>query len=86
MLGPPRDARSRHGGLMQRRISYFDAEWSRRERSGRVRLAFDDRSFADLAPLSLEEMSLICNLLRAEKPVYYDEASDCLSTLRESQR
>jgi hypothetical protein len=71
---------------MQRRISYFDVEWSRRERSGRVRLAFDDRGFADLAPLSLEEMSLICNLLRAEKPVYYDDATELLTTLREGRR
>lgn len=71
---------------MQRRISYFDAEWNRRDRSGRVRLAFDDRGFADLQPLSLEEMSLICNMLRAEKPVYYDEATERLSTLREGRR
>jgi hypothetical protein len=71
---------------MQRRISYFDVEWSRRERSGRMRLAFDDRSFVDLSPLSLEEMSLLCNLLRAEKPVYYDETSELLSTLREARR
>ena len=54
---------------MQRRISYFDVDWSRKDRSGSVRLAFDDRSFAELRGLSTEDMGLICNMLLAEKPI-----------------
>ncbi len=66
---------------MQRRISYFDAEWSRKDRQGRIRITFDDRSFEDLCPLSQEEMALIFSLLRAGKPVYYDAATETLSTV-----
>jgi hypothetical protein len=65
---------------MQRRISYFDVDWDRRSRSGGIWLTFDDRTRADLRPLSLDEMSLICNMLRAEKPVYYDAETEVLST------
>ena len=68
---------------MQRRISYFDVDWSRKDNSGSIRLAFDDRTFAELRGLSLEEMGLICNMLRAEKPLYYDDESERLTTLHE---
>ena len=71
---------------MQRRVSYFDVEWSRKQGSGSVRLAFDDRTFAELRGLSTEEMSLVCNLLRAEKPVYYDDESERLTTLPDDRR
>jgi hypothetical protein len=67
---------------MQRRVSYFDVDWSRKERSGSVRLAFDDRTFAELRGLSMEEMGLIINMLRAEKPLYYDDETERLTTLR----
>ncbi len=70
---------------MQRRVSYFDVDWSRKEAGGSVRLAFDDRSFAELRGLSNEEMSLVCNMLRAEKPVYYDDESERLTTLRDDR-
>lgn len=66
---------------MQRRVSYFDVDWSRKQGSGTVRLAFDDRSFAELRGLSAQEMSLVCNLLRAEKPLYYDDETERLTTL-----
>lgn len=67
---------------MQRRISYFDVEWSRRdEQTGRVRITFDDRTFEDLDPVSMEEMTLLCVLLRSEKPVYYDAGTQTLSTV-----
>jgi hypothetical protein len=66
---------------MQRLISYFDAEWSRKDRQGRIRVTFDDRSSQDLGPLSQEEMALIFALLRADKPVYYDAATETLSTV-----
>ena len=56
---------------MQRRISYFDVDWNRKEQTGGIRLAFDDRSTHDLRPLSMEELSLVCNLLRAEKPHHF---------------
>ena len=68
---------------MQRRVSYFDVDWSRKDRSGSVRLAFDDRTFAELRGLSTEEMGLICNMLRAEKPLYYDDESERLTTLHD---
>jgi hypothetical protein len=68
---------------VQRRISYFDVDWSRKDSSGSVRLAFDDRTFAELRGLSLEEMGLICNMLRAEKPLYYDDESERLTTLHD---
>ena len=66
---------------MQRRVSYFDVEWKRPEKSGRVRLTFDDREFVDLEPLAAEEVTLICEVLRQGKVVYYDPESDTLSTL-----
>ena len=66
---------------MERRISYFDVDWSRKEGSGTIRLAFDDRTFAELRGLSAEEMGLICNMLRAEKPLYYDDENERLTTL-----
>jgi hypothetical protein len=69
-------------GSMQRRVSYFDVDWSRKEGSGSVRLAFDDRTFAELRGLSMEEMGLIINMLRAEKPLYYDDETERLTTLR----
>ena len=66
---------------MQKRISYFDVDWSRAQRTGRVRVTFDDRSFEDLHPLSMEEMVLICSLLRVDKPVFYDFDSQTFSTV-----
>ena len=66
---------------MQRLISYFDAEWNRRDKQGRIRVTFDDRSSEDLCPLSQEEMALIFGLLRADKPMYYDAATEMLSTV-----
>ena len=66
---------------MQRRVSYFDVEWKRPEKAGRVRLTFDDREFVDLEPLSADELTLICEVLRQGKVVYYDPDSDSLSTL-----
>ena len=66
---------------MQRRISYFDVEWRRREQSGRVRLTFDDREFIDLEPLTAAELGLLCDVLRQGKVVYYDPETDVLSTL-----
>jgi hypothetical protein len=65
---------------MQRQISYFDVEWDRRQRAGLVKLAFDDRSFAELRGLSMEETDLVCSLLRAEKPLYYDDETEVLTT------
>lgn len=66
---------------MQQLISYFDVEWSRKDKQGHIRITFDDRSFENLHPLSQEEMALICGLLRADKPVYYDAATETLSTV-----
>ena len=66
---------------MQQLISYFDVEWSRKDKQGRIRITFADRSFEDLYPLSQEEMALIFALLRADKPVYYDAATETLSTV-----
>lgn len=71
---------------MQRRISYFDVDWNRQEQTGGVRLAFDDRSFHELGPLSMQEMCLICNMLRAEKPVYFDSETETLSTIPDQRR
>jgi len=71
---------------MERQISYFDIEWNRQQKVGSIRLAFDDRSFADLRGLSLEETSLICNMLRAEKPLYYDDTTETLTTLPQGRR
>jgi hypothetical protein len=66
---------------MQRRVSYFDVEWSRRDQTGRVRITFDDREFTDLEPLTDSEMTLICEVLRQGKVVYYDPGSESLSTI-----
>ncbi|MEM7411084.1 MAG: hypothetical protein AAF430_12680 [Myxococcota bacterium] len=65
---------------MQRRVSYHDVAWNRRTQQGALRLTFDDRTHADLRGLSQEELSLLCNMLRAEKPLYYDETSETLTT------
>ena len=74
------------GTGMQRRVSYFDVDWDRKQKTGSVRLAFDDRTFAELRALSVDEMGLICNILRAEKPVYYDDEAELLTTLPEDRR
>jgi hypothetical protein len=66
---------------MQRRVSYFDVEWSRQDQTGRVRITFDDREFTDLEPLSASELTLICEVLRQGKVVYYDPESDSLTTI-----
>ncbi len=63
-----------------KRVSYFDVAWDRRNRRGAVRLSFDDRTQAELRDLSTAELDMLCTLLRAEKPVHYDEASDTLTT------
>jgi hypothetical protein len=68
---------------MKKRISYFDVYWNRQQQIGVVRLAFDDRSFEEIRDLPLEEMCLVCNMLRADKPVYYDPPTQSLATLPE---
>ncbi len=68
---------------MQKRISYYDVDWDRRVGSGGLWLTFDDRSCVDLRPIALEELGLLCNVLRAEKPVYYDPESERFSTQRD---
>jgi len=65
---------------VQKRVSYWDVDWDRTSQSGGIWLTFDDRSKADLRPMSMQEMALVCNLLRSEKPVYYDVESQVLST------
>ncbi len=65
---------------MQKRISFYDVDWDRRKATGGVCLTFDDRSQADLRPVSAEELALLTNVLRSEKPVYYDAETDSLST------
>ena len=65
---------------MWKRVSYHDVAWNRQTRVGAIRLTFDDRSAADLRDLSIEELALICNMLRAEKPLYYDEERQRLTT------
>jgi hypothetical protein len=65
---------------MQKRISFYDVDWDRRRAAGGVSLTFDDRSQADLRPLSAEELGLLANVLRSEKPVYYDAETETLST------
>jgi len=65
---------------MAKRISYYDVAWDRRSRHGALRLTFDDRSHAELRSLSLEELGLVCDLLRLEKPIAYDEANETFST------
>ena len=66
---------------MQRRVSYFDVEWNRREQTGRIRVTFDDRKFEDLGPLTAEETTTLCEVLRQGKVVYYDPDTETLSTL-----
>jgi len=63
-----------------KRISYFDVAWDRRTLKGALRLSFDDRTQADLRELSMNELDMLCSMLRAEKPVYYDEAQERLTT------
>ena len=65
---------------MGKRISYYDVAWDRRKLHGVLRLSFDDRSTAELRSLSMNELSLICALLRLEKPIAYDEATESFST------
>ena len=55
---------------MQRRISYYDVHWDRGEGSGRLRLTFDDRTQAEISSVTMDELSLLCNILRIGKPVY----------------
>lgn len=65
---------------VEKRISYYDVAWDRRKLHGALRLTFDDRSQVELRALSMNELSLICALLRLEKPVEYDEATETFST------
>ena len=65
---------------MQKRISFYDVDWDRRRATGGVYLTFDDRSQAELRPVSAEELGLLANVLRSEKPVYYDAETETLST------
>ena len=65
---------------MQRRISYYDLHWDRRSSSGRLWLTFDDRTRVELSTVSMDELSLLCSILRIGKTVYYDSESDTLST------
>ena len=68
---------------MQKQISYFDVDWNRESKRGGLWLPFDARTRVDLRPLDIAELSLLCNLLRAEKPVYFDETTQTLSTQRD---
>ena len=68
---------------MQRQVSYFDVDWNRKKATGGMWLTFDDRTRVDLRPLALAELTLLCNILRAEKPVYYDEETESISTQRD---
>lgn len=63
-----------------KRVSYFDVAWNRQTLHGALRLTFDDRSQLDLRQLSMNELDLLCALLRAEKAVYYDEARERFTT------
>ena len=65
---------------MSKRISYYDVAWDRRTLHGALRLTFDDRSRVELRSLSMNELSLICALMRLEKPIAYDEANERFST------
>jgi hypothetical protein len=65
---------------VQQRISYYDIHWDRRERSGRLWLTFDDRTRTELASLSMDELALLCSILRIGKTVFYDAERDTLST------
>lgn len=67
---------------MQKQISYYDFDWNRERQEGGLWLTFDDRTRVDLRPLDLDELSLLCNLLRAEKPVFFNEETSTLSTQR----
>ncbi len=68
---------------MQKRISYYDVDWNRKDATGGLWLSFDDRTRVDIRPLNLDELSLLCNILRAEKAVYFDEETSCFSTQRD---
>ena len=63
-----------------KRVSYHDAAWDRRTLQGDLRLTFDDRTQAALSGLSMSELALLCNLLRAEKPLFWDAAREILTT------
>jgi hypothetical protein len=63
-----------------KRISYFDVAWDRRSLRGALRLTFDDRSRADLRDMSMNELDLLIAMLRVEKPLFYDEASERFTT------
>jgi len=65
---------------MPKRISYYDVAWDRRKLQGVLRLTFDDRSRVELRALSMNELSLICALMRLEKPIAYDEANERFTT------
>lgn len=65
---------------MQRRISYYDVDWDRKKGSGGIWLTFDDRTRVELSPLEMDEVTLLCSILRIGKTVYYDAESDRLST------
>ena len=45
-----------------------------------LRLSFDDRSQVDLRDLSMNELDLLIAMLRVEKPLFYDEATERFST------
>ena len=66
---------------MQRRVSYFDVEWNRRSRKGRLRITFDDRKFEDIESLDAGELTLLTGVLRQGKVVYWDPQRQTLSTL-----
>lgn len=63
-----------------KRISYYDVAWDRRTLQGALRLSFDDRSQVLIGDLSMNELNLICSLMRCEKPIAYDEANERFST------
>jgi hypothetical protein len=63
-----------------KRISYFDVAWDRRSARGALRLTFDDRSRIDLRDLAMGEIDLVIAMLRVEKPLFYDEATQRFST------
>jgi hypothetical protein len=65
---------------MHKRISYYDVAWDRRQLQGVLRLTFDDRSRTELRSLSMNELGLICALMRLEKPIAYDETSESFCT------
>ncbi len=65
---------------MRKRVSYHDLFWDCRTRTGALRMTFDDRSDQVLGDLSAEELTVLCEILRSGKTVYYDESSQTLST------